>query len=227
MHDKVQLLQRLRWGEVGFANLRHKGFEVWLLVHMFSSAQESTQEAMATQHVVLPQVKDADRRLTYCLQDWDCGSPHEKKAFPCGWEGAVMTPRTPFSDAFQQQPQSAAVSRMAMNMHKYWKIFFQNELGPLPELVYTQVTHAAVHVAMLDHRRHMCVSLCSGVNTHMSSSFMSSCLAWVMPRSAVPSLWCRRTAYRCTRRCRLLNAASLCAHGTRCCPSGSFTLERV
>jgi hypothetical protein len=29
MHDKVQLLQRLRWGEVGFANLRHKGYEVW------------------------------------------------------------------------------------------------------------------------------------------------------------------------------------------------------
>ena len=29
MHDKVQLLRRLRWGEVGFANLRHKGYEVW------------------------------------------------------------------------------------------------------------------------------------------------------------------------------------------------------
>jgi hypothetical protein len=29
MHDKVQLLQRLRWGELGFANLRHKGYEVW------------------------------------------------------------------------------------------------------------------------------------------------------------------------------------------------------
>jgi hypothetical protein len=28
MHDKVQLLRRLRWGDVGFANLRHKGFEV-------------------------------------------------------------------------------------------------------------------------------------------------------------------------------------------------------
>ena len=73
------------------------------------------------------------------VQEWDCGSPHEKKAFPCGWEGAVMTPREPFSKVFQQQPQPAAVSRMAMNMHKYWKIFFQDELGPLPEVVYTQV----------------------------------------------------------------------------------------
>jgi hypothetical protein len=74
------------------------------------------------------------------VQGWDCGSPHEKKAFPCGWEGAVMTPREPFSKVFQQQPQPAAVSRMAMNMHKHWKVFFQDELGPLPELVYAQVT---------------------------------------------------------------------------------------
>lgn len=28
MKDKVPLLQRLRWGQVGFANLRHQGFKV-------------------------------------------------------------------------------------------------------------------------------------------------------------------------------------------------------
>ena len=84
------------------------------------------------------------------MQEWDCGSPFERKAFPCGWEGAVMTPREPFSTAFQQQPQPAAVSRMAMNMHKYWKIFFQQELGPLPEVVYTQVTMSgATHCIIL------------------------------------------------------------------------------
>jgi hypothetical protein len=55
-----------------------------------------------------------------------------------------MTPREPFNKVFHQQPQPAAVSRMAMNMHKYWRIFFQDELGPLPELVYTQVMTVAL-----------------------------------------------------------------------------------
>ena len=99
--------------------------------------------------MVVPTEQCANQVL--CLQDWDCGSPYEQKAFPCGWEGAVMTPREPFSTAFQQQPQPAAVSRMAMNMHKYWKVFFQDELGPLPDLVYAQVAFIAMQTPSAFH----------------------------------------------------------------------------
>ena len=35
--------------------------------------------------------------------------------------------------------QSGAVARLATNMQRYWADFFEEELGPLPELVYTQV----------------------------------------------------------------------------------------
>lgn len=70
MDDKVPLLKRLRWGEVAYANLRHKHFT-----------------------------------------GWDCGSPHEGKNFPCGWDGAIMTPRNPFTKVFAQQPQVSTMSR--------------------------------------------------------------------------------------------------------------------
>lgn len=97
MKDKVPLLQRLRWGQIGFANLRHQGFK-----------------------------------------DWDCGSPFKRKFFPCGWEGAIVTPRQPFTKTFFQQPQPGPVARYSMNVHRFWRVLFQDELGPLPELIYTQ-----------------------------------------------------------------------------------------
>lgn len=39
--------------------------------------------------------------------------------------------------------QPAAVARMAMHMHRFWKVFVKKEMGPLPELVYTQVIQSA------------------------------------------------------------------------------------
>jgi hypothetical protein len=92
-----------------------------------------------------------------------------------------MTPREPFSKVFQQQPQPAAVSRMAMNMHKYWKIFFQDELGPLPEVVYTQVTISAMLPTASN-----CQPLSSVANGSINID--------VFCCSAVPSLRCRGIA---------------------------------
>ncbi len=53
----------------------------------------------------------AEGGVPLLAQAWECGPPWEAM-FPCGWEGAVLTPRQPFSPVFWLQPQVGVARRL-------------------------------------------------------------------------------------------------------------------